>query len=408
MSTEDTQSGDAIAQRPGAMRRWRLAPLATLCLCIVAAAVVGAVHGGPASSEIPASAPTPAGDGSDPASGSAPARTGKVDKACAPRWSSGVTREPWVGSARAASEKVFQKQIKKENPAYVRGKDGWLFFTDYQAENFSQALGRVTQSTKQREAWAKFLAESAQSVEEAGGEYHVVVAPANWDVYPRKLPTWAQELRGTTSLDRLMKAHPELPWIDPRLALRKAGAKNATYEAHDSHWTPYGGYVAWQAITRCLRTLDASRAVDAPPITGVDIVENSNEFAANGVPDGKPRRTVPVYADPHPEVVTTHLPDGAALPTAPDFVTDAVFAPLQTRTAAAQAPDLTLLTLRDSTGNALSPLWSWSFGTTVQYAHGIGMEASSPSVAKLAQTYQPDIVLFVITERFLSEPPPKK
>ena len=39
-----------------------------------------------------------------------------------------------------------------------------------------------------------------------------------------------------------------------------------------------------------------------------------------------------------------------------------------------------LLTLRDSTGDALSPLWSWSFGTTVQYGHEIGMN-NEPTAA---------------------------
>ena len=103
----------------------------------------------------------------------------------------------------------------------------------------------------------------------------------------------------------------------------------------------------------------------------------------------------------------THLPDGAAIANSPDFSTDTLQTPLKTVTSGAQAPGVTMLTLRDSTGNALSPLYSWSFGTTVQYAHGIGQTEKPPNLQQLVATYHPNLVLFVITERFLSYPPPK-
>ena len=336
-------------------------------------------------------------------------RAAKAKKVCMPAFDTGVTGEPWVGARRQQSEKTFKARIKKEKPGYVNGRDGWKFFTDYQSENFSQALGRVTQTEKRQKAWASWIAKQQKIVEQAGGRYHVVVAPANWDVYPQKLPTWAQQLRGTTSLDKLMADYPKLPWIDPRAALRKAAKKHDTYEPLDSHWTPYGGYVAWQAISKCLRaTDDLLKPVDAPAITGVGVMANSNEFVADGVKPGKPRRTYPVYAAEHPATTTTHLPDGAPIANSPDHVTDTIQAPLRTSTPGAQAPAVTLLTLRDSTGNALSPLWSTSFGTTVQYGHGINQQGLvPPDLAGLMATYQPDLVLFVITERFLAQPAPK-
>jgi hypothetical protein len=96
------------------------------------------------------------------------------------------------------------------------------------------------------------------------------------------------------------------------------------------------------------------------------------------------------------------------IPTSGDFVTDTVQAPLTTSTPGGQAPGLTMLTLRDSTGNALSPLYSWSFGTTVQYGHGIGQSGlEPPNLAELMSTYHPQLVLFVVTERFLAQKAPK-
>ena len=67
-----------------------------------------------------------------------------------------------------------------------------------------------------------------------------------------------------------------------------------------------------------------------------------------------------------------------------------------------------MVTLRDSTGNAVSPFYSSSFGTTVQYGHGIGqLGIKPPNLSQLMATYHPQLVLFVITERFLAESAPK-
>jgi len=408
--TDEPTINETIAQRPRLVSRLRLVPLAVLVALVASAAVAGALKGTPVTPGAPASAlpKDPAVRAAEKAA-KAEDRLRKAKKVCVPGYDTGVKREPWQGKLKATSEQTFQKRIKKENPAYVRGKDGWKFFTDYQSQDFSQSLGRVTQTAKQREAWARWIAKSEKIVKQAGGEYRVVIAPAKWDVNPQKLPTWAQKLRGSTSLVKLMAAHPELPWIDTRAALAKAARKTPTYEPLDSHWTPYGGYVAWQQITRCLRAGNKNfAALTAPSITGVDVMGNSNEFVDNGVPSGKPRRTYPIYAQPHPATTTTHQPDGAEIPTSGDFVTDTVQAPLKTSTTGAQAPELTMLTLRDSTGNALSPLYSWSFGTTVQYGHGIGQTGlKPPDLAKLMATYHPQVVLFVVTERFLAQRAPK-
>lgn len=411
MTTGPGPDDTGIAQHPRMVGRLRLVPLGGLCLAVASLALVGVLHGGEVTGDLPASArpPGPAADSEAKAAEREARRAAKAKSVCRPAFDDRVTSEPWAGARRAQSEKVFETRMKRERPGYVRGRDGWKFFTDRQSDNFSQALGRVTQTPRQRRAWASWIARSQEVVEDAGGRYYVVVAPANWDIYPHKLPKWAQDLRGTTSLTKLMAAHPDLPWIDPRAALRKAAREHHTYEPLDSHWTPYGGYVAWQAIAKCLRaTDDAFEPVTAPPITGVGVMASSNEFAADGVEPGEPRRTYPVYAAAHPETTITHLPDGAPIANSPDHVTDTIQAPLQTSTPAAQAPGLTLLALRDSTGNALSPLWSTSFGTTVQYGHGINQEGLvPPDLAGLMAAHQPDVVLFVITERFLTHRAPR-
>ena len=403
----------AEAQRPKLANRLRLLPLAALCLAVAGTAVLGAVHGGTLTTNgaplVSAEAAAAAAKAqAEQQADVAERQAERAKKACTPGFDPKHRGEPWQGKAAQTSEKAFQKAIKREQPGYVRGRDGWLFFTDYQAQNFSQALGRVTQTPKQERSWAKLFKKQAKTVKKAGGKYFIVVMPANWDVYPQKLPTWAQKLRGTTSLENLMADHPELPWIDTRKPLQKAARKHDTYEPLNSHWTRYGGYVAWQAITKCLRATDpALGAVDVPPISGVGIEANSNEFAMDGVPDGKPRRTYPIYTSPHPDYTLATIPPGTTpVAHAADDSVDMTLLPIRSTTPAAQS-QLKLLALRDSTGSALSPLWSWSFGTTVQYGHEIGnLPTVQPTpLAQIMAAEHPDVVLFVMTERYFALPP---
>lgn len=400
--TESTRTEPTIAQRPHGVSRMRLHPLLALCLCVVAATVVGLVHGGSVTPDAPAAAVVNAGvDKFDRATDR------KASRKCMPRWSSRVKGDPWAAGRRKASEKAFQRRIAKEHPAYVKGKDGWHFFTDYQANNFSQALGRVTQSDAKRKAWARFFKEAQRTVRKAGGSFYVVVSPAQWEIYPNKLPSWAQDLRGKNTLDRLMKLHPDLPWIDTRPALRKAASKHATYEPLNSHWTPYGGYVAWGAIARCLTSTNGElEGLGVPPLAGVAVEPNLNEFAMNGVPDGRPARTVPTFGPAHPPTEITTILGGETIPNVADHSVDAIYLPVRTTTPGAQL-DKTLMVYRDSTGSALSPLWSRSFATTIQYHHGVASTAKPTKVRTAVGEFKPDVFLYVITERFLDSMPPR-
>ena len=358
-------------------------------------------------SAVSSEAAAPAASSGNDAKGTTGAVDSGADKrakdVCSPTWNPGIKGEPWQGSARSASEAAYSAQIAQEDPAYVRGRKGWLFFTDYQVQNFSQAVGRVVQTKAQQRGWARFIKKSQKTVEGLGSKYFVSVAPGNWAVYRQFLPTWAKRLRGSVSLDRLMKAHPELNWIDTRSALRNDD--HLTYEPLNSHWTPYGGYVAWDAISTCLRSRGLD-GIDVPGLKRVKIAKNLNEFAVNGVPDGKPQRTVPVYTKKHAKTVIRHIPDGKVLDNVPDDSVDMLLLPVRTTTKKADTKK-TLLVLRDSTGSALSPLWSQSFRTTIQYNHGFGTNlATPPNLAKLVKKYHPDVVLFVMTERFLSLDPP--
>lgn len=400
--TPTTPSDDQVdpTQRPRLVTRLRLAPLAALCSVVLVAAVVGAVNDGVITSEVPAAAAPAAPAESEPGTATAARSDTRNRKACRPAWKSTVRSEPWVGARKARSEATFQRKIAKENPGYIRGRKGWLHFPDLYANNFSQAVGRVTQTKAEQRAWASYFAKAQRLTEKQGGRFGIVVAPAVWEIHPEKLPTWAQALRGTNTLAKLMKAYPELPWIDTRPALRAASRTKAVYEPLNSHWTPYGGYVAWKAISKCLNTDKRLDKVGAPKLRRVKVEKNLNEFAAY-VPDGKPVRTVPVYRSPLPQTTITSYPGGDPVEADPYGGVDVLFLPATSSTPGATT-DQKLLVYRDSTGSALSPLWFNSYAETAQYSHGILSLGVKPTkLAKAIKAHKPDLFLYLISERLL-------
>jgi hypothetical protein len=318
-----------------------------------------------------------------------------------------VKGEPWVGARKAASEAAYKKAIKKENAGYIKGTDGNYIFSDLYANNFSQALGRITQTSKKQKQWAKYFAKAKQLTEAQGGVFHVVVVPATWEVHPNTLPKWAQSLRGSNTLNKLMKKYPKLPWIDTRKALLAASKKNNVFIKVNSHWTNYGGYVAWQAITKCLATNASLDKVGVPPLASIKKDKNYNEFAGFGIKAGKKAWTVPVFSAPLPASTQTQTATDEEAPFDPYGGIDAVFLPAVVETPEAQS-DQTLLVYRDSTGSALSPLWRYSYQTSYQYHHGILSTPAKPTkLATAIAAADPDVFLYVISERMLDGKPPR-
>jgi hypothetical protein len=403
----------AIHTQRGLLARKRYIPLAILFLLAFAGMIVGvsvkAVLPTPTTTPTappfrPFSAPGGSESGPNDAAAPAAAASDLPEKQCAPGVDQKLDGEPWLDpSEQPASEAKFQSGIATENPAYIEGEDGWLFFTDGQINDFSQGLGRVTLSSDQITAWADYFTGLKKAANENGSSFYIVIAPAKWDVYPQELPDWAQELRGTNSFDLLLSSHPELPIIDTRAALRKAAAKDDTYARQDSHWTEYGAYTAWKAIASCLSANDPALAgIGAPKIDGVTTVDDHNEFGGDGVVTAKDW-TVPEYTHPHPPTTVTSL-TGQPIGIGADNFIPLELLPAMTQTEGAQS-GLSLLALRDSTGNALSPFLTRSFASTVQLSHTVGSDKSIDLGALVSQ-YGSNVTLFVMTERYLAFGPP--
>jgi hypothetical protein len=317
---------------------------------------------------------------------------------------SAPAQQPWLSTPekRASAEAVWAAHQSELTQPYVAEKDGWYDWGDVQAANFSQAVGRRYLTTAEAGRWHDHLAKLRDSLSAMKIPLVIVVTPAKWDVYPEKLPDWAQGIRGSGPLDQLLGSYPDLPIVDLRAPLREASKQNQTYSKTNSHWTEYGAWVGWKAISQCINaTFPAVGGLASPAIDGISLTADHNEFAPYGVADPAPNWTVPDYTEPlNPVAVTDKT--GATSTVSGDTQTDLLSLPAETRGEASQTGH-TALFVRDSYGNALSIPLQQSFARTWQVRHNLDSAPNTqPDIAALAREHHPDVVILQITERHLN------
>lgn len=315
----------------------------------------------------------------------------------------GSGSEPWV-DAPEATQALWDAHAAELSDPVVRGRDGWAFYNDQVEQNFSQAVGRRLLTNAEVRAWHDYFLALSTALDAQGIELSIQITPSASSVYPEKLPEWADALRGSTPLDQLLAASPDLPMVDFRADLRDAARENAVFTPVNSHWTDWGGYVGWEAYARChdARHPDAPR-ITVPAVDGVTSGGIFNEYASYGIPDVGPEWTSPSYAEPLAAVSVT---DSSSKTAEADggSVIDLSRLPASTVTADAWSPQKALI-LRDSMGNALSGLWAQQYAKTWQIQHRYDDWSSPPNYRSLVDQYKPDVVIVQLAERHLINAP---
>ena len=374
--------------------RWRHARYVPLVLLVIFAVIAAGV--GFAVSRTPAPAGVPVAD--------AAAAADRLPEICHPPVPAPPS-EPWQGEAAVASEQTWLSHADEMTEAYITGQDGYIFWGDIQAANLSQSIGRRFLAPEELARWRSYIQELDTSLSAEGIEFYVVVTPAKWGVYPEELPAWAKALTGSGPLDQLIAAGSDLPLIDLRGPLRAAAAENPVYSRVNSHWTDYGAYVGWNAITDCIVAnqpeLDALQPI---PTTGVSLDSDQNEFATYGVVNPVPDWTVPDFSSPLLPVTLTRAGEPSVVEEG-STRTGLESLPAGTTTEGAQSDDSVLM-LRDSFGSSLSVYLQQAFHETNQVRHNFdGDPSQQPDVMTLANTYKPDLIVLQIAQRHLNFPP---
>lgn len=390
-------------------QRWhsvRLLPLILLVIAALIATVTGVVTARDAAQQVvpPGAVQEPDAPQPDESQDAAvTASVDAVDDVCAPAPVDRVTGSPWTGEARDASESAYAAELAKlENPRVAVPGDGeWMFWGDIQANNFSQALGRSFLNADESDAWAAYFGDLRAELDARDIDLVIQVVPADWSVYPEMLPDWAEELRGPTTLDYLLASYPELPIMDMRQALRDAKAGGAVYAPGNSHWSPYGAAIGWGQLAACLASVDEKYAQLGPlDFTEVEPVPAEDAQPEPGLGENPVAWVQPVVSTANAAMLLTNS-DGSVVETTTAERLDMLELPAVTETADPQS-QATALIVRDSQGNSIGPAWQTGFASTKQIAHNLGSDGPPADIVAEADEFQPDVVVFEVTERHLN------
>ncbi len=130
----------------------------------------------------------------------------------------------------------------------------WLVYTgeasmdDYQnAQPFTEEeLARIQQHLDGLDA----------RLSEKGIRFLVVIVPGKNTIYPEHMPPSIPVLGGETRTDQVLdyqKAHGQAQILDLRPALREARAERTVYYATDTHWNPFGILAGYNVILQVLQ-----------------------------------------------------------------------------------------------------------------------------------------------------------
>lgn len=311
----------------------------------------------------------------------------------------------WHQVPTPAQDQLYVDRTQKA-PAYsnleVEGRDGWLFLGDLYLHNFAQAMGRryyapveishvVDQVSAQRE-WLRTRSATSE----------FVVVPAKWSVYPDKLPAWSDGQVMPHVFDQVRSAAPGL-FLDLRPELRDRRQTADTYSKLNSHWTDYGALVAFSALARRLaEDQPGLAAIKVPIATGVRTVDLNNEFAGISGAPGPNNWTVPILQTP-PTPYTVIAADGSREEVPGGHQVDPTQMPVRTENPAA-GNTLKALVLADSATSSMSPYLAGAFGSTMMVRHFADDPVRAPNVPALVESYRPDVVITLMSERNFDVP----
>lgn len=310
----------------------------------------------------------------------------------------------WNKAVEMYSQVLYELGTTSNTDIGVVGTHGWVFLGDSFDHNLSQALGRRVYSAAEVRRWSETLKLEQEWLNRRGIPLLFIVAPAKWAIYPDRLPVWAQHRIGVHSFDLLLQSPLHLPLVDLRPVLREARRTADTYSPLNSHWTDYGAWVAWKQIAARLGSVD-SRFTDLyiPAANGAAANEYGSEFASMISLPERNHWTLPRLEQPLPsyEIVAP----GGSITTVPGSTdTGLLDLPRTTRTPSVKN-DIRALVLRDSMGDSLSPYLQSAFSETVQVNHSLNVPDLAPNVPALVENTKPDVVLYVMAERYLDRVP---
>lgn len=156
----------------------------------------------------------------------------------------------------------YQREIKKRfdiiDPGVNvhKGIDDWYFFTGN--EMLQDFFGQNPLSDNDLNEWVVSYREKQKWLKEKGIQYLLIALPSKQNVYPELVMKTPDKSRGMSRLKQFKNvlADTDDPtFIDLTSDLIKNKNQDALYFQSDTHWTPYGAYVAYLAIAEKIESM---------------------------------------------------------------------------------------------------------------------------------------------------------
>ncbi|MEG1984196.1 MAG: hypothetical protein RR009_02845 [Oscillospiraceae bacterium] len=138
------------------------------------------------------------------------------------------------------------------NPRVVVGKDGWLFYNNYDAENpIDDLLGISKFSDDDLTVIKNNISDAERHFAAQGKEFVLIMPPNKETVYAEYLPNYlferkAEQTRADILSEYLENSGVSMVYPKARLLATKQSAQ--LYYKYDTHWNRLGGYVGFAAL----------------------------------------------------------------------------------------------------------------------------------------------------------------
>jgi alginate O-acetyltransferase complex protein AlgJ len=165
----------------------------------------------------------------------------------------GLRRELISWNSKVKLE-FFQAPINPEK--VMIGKDGWLFYNGGNGDDyiFKSYTHQDLLNGKQLSAEVRRLERQKRYCDSLGIKYIRGFYPQTHTIYPEYLPFAMKiQIRDTMSkadqiITALRKRNSPVKFLDVRPALFKAKKQHQLYYKLDTHWNPYGAFIAYQEL----------------------------------------------------------------------------------------------------------------------------------------------------------------
>lgn len=274
------------------------------------------------------------------------------------------------------------------------GKDGWLY---QGGEPHVRDMRNAWPYTPvQLRRWSEILQAKYQWLKTRDIEYLFVFTPNKNLAYREYLPSHIRPASDISRLDQLLahlRATTEVPVLDLRPALKRAGNTMRTYHRTDTHWNAFGGYVGYRAIMAAL-------APKLPELRPLELVPD--DFAFVDAPGGDLALMLDVQTWLREQRLQTKQPVErcARNPKLGRGASDEARFEHSFATYCATAPYRVLM-FRDSFSFELMPYLSETFGYIFYHVHS---PVSLKMMQEMVAEHKPDLVIEQRSSRWLRLP----